>query len=124
MSDSLGDLQKIRQPTVDVLGVLLAADRPMYGGEIVRELDRPRLAGATVYAILAKLGRLGWIVSEREAAHGEVAYRTPREFHQLTDGGRAKARAVVSRWRAEHGDDALSDVDYQPPRPGSRYRAA
>jgi len=107
MSDSLGDLQKVRLPTVEVLRALLAAARPVYGFEIIRATD---LSTMTVYSILTKLRRLGWITSEREAVN-VVVHRTPREFHQLTAGGATKALAVVDQWRARHGDDGLSDVD-------------
>jgi PadR family transcriptional regulator PadR len=77
-----------------VLEALLEMDRP-YGQEVMDRTDRP---SGTIYPILARLERVGWVDSawEDPSAH-EQAGRPRRRFYRLTSDGADQARAALSR---------------------------
>jgi PadR family transcriptional regulator PadR len=75
-----------------VISVLLHVDRP-YGLEII---ERTGLASGTVYPLLARLEREGWVTSHWET--GDTDTRGPRKrFYEITADGAEQARAALAR---------------------------
>lgn len=62
------------------------ADGHTYGRQIIEVTG---LYPGTVYPILNRLERLGWVVSEVEDIDPSVVGRPPRRFYELTEQGRA-----------------------------------
>ncbi|MGI5293170.1 PadR family transcriptional regulator [Nonomuraea polychroma] len=91
-------LQRITQPTLDVLEVLLHAfndDTQVHGWAIMKDTKR---AGPTVYKVLDRLEDARWIVGEWE----ELAPDQPgprRRFYRLTGEGASAARDLLSERR-------------------------
>jgi len=83
--------------TVAVAKVLAAflddpsADR--YGLDLMRATDQP---SGTLYPILTRLQRAGWIAAEWEQLDPAVAGRPPRRYYRLTPDGTVAARAEVA----------------------------
>ncbi len=66
--------------------------RPFYGLQIAREAQ---LGGGTLYPLLNRLEKEGWLESAWEdIAVAVAAGRRPRRYYQLTDEGIEQARAV------------------------------
>jgi len=85
-------LQRIGKATVDVLEVLLGAEGPRWGLEIIKLTGRP---SGSVYPLLDRLERAGWVTS---AWDDDVERRGPRRrMYRLTAEGAAEARKVVAR---------------------------
>ncbi len=94
--------------TLDVLEVLLGPDEELYGLRIAKAIGRPT---GSVYPILARLERMGWVDSEWEPT--DAASRGPRRrFYRLSPVGLAAARAAV-KGRRKPTRSGLSQ-----PRPG------
>ena len=93
--DSIGlvePLQRIGKATVDVLEVLLGADSPRWGLEIIKLTGRP---SGSVYPLLDRLERAGWVTSSWD---DDVERRGPRRrMYRLTAEGALEARRVVAR---------------------------
>ncbi|WP_291042906.1 PadR family transcriptional regulator [Herbiconiux sp.] len=84
-------LQRVTAPTVDVLSILLESTGPVFGLEIMKRSGRP---SGTVYPILERLERQGWIASEWEE-HTDTQLRR-RRVYTFTPEGAAAARDVVA----------------------------
>lgn len=84
-------LQRVTAPTVDVLSILLGSAGPVFGLEIMKRSGRP---SGTVYPILERLERQGWIASEWEE-HTDTQLRR-RRVYTFTPEGAAAARDVVA----------------------------
>ncbi|SFR22575.1 Transcriptional regulator PadR-like family protein [Lentzea waywayandensis] len=85
-------LQRIGKATVDVLEVLLGADEPRWGLEIIKLTGRP---SGSVYPLLDRLERAGWVTSTWD---DDAERRGPRRrMYRLTAEGAAEARRVVAR---------------------------
>ncbi|MFC3500744.1 PadR family transcriptional regulator [Micromonospora krabiensis] len=85
-------LGRIGAATVDVLRVLLDSDEPRWGLEIIKVTGRP---SGSVYPLLDRLERHGWVTSAWEA---ETERRGPRRrMYRLTVDGAAEARRVCAR---------------------------
>ncbi|MEU8296967.1 PadR family transcriptional regulator [Micromonospora sp. NPDC048909] len=85
-------LGRIGGATVDVLRVLLDSDQPRWGLEIIKLTGRP---SGSVYPLLERLERHGWVTSTWEA---ETERRGPRRrMYQLTAEGAGEARRVCAR---------------------------
>jgi PadR family transcriptional regulator PadR len=84
-------LQRVTAPTVDVLSILLESTGPVFGLEIMKRSGRP---SGTVYPILERLERQGWIASEWEE-HTDTQLRR-RRVYTFTPEGAAAAREVVA----------------------------
>lgn len=84
-------LQRVTAPTVDVLSILLESAGPVFGLEIMKRSGRP---SGTVYPILERLERQGWIASEWEE-HTDTQLRR-RRVYTFTPEGAAAARGVVA----------------------------
>jgi DNA-binding PadR family transcriptional regulator len=91
-------LQRVTAQTVDVLTLLLESSEPQWGLQIVKTLGRP---SGTVYPILERLERQGWIRSNW-VEHSEVQERR-RRLYEFTPEGEAAARALTSQ-RAGQAD--------------------
>ncbi|GIF68658.1 PadR family transcriptional regulator [Asanoa ishikariensis] len=68
-----------------------SADR--YGLDLMRATDQP---SGTLYPILARLQRAGWVVAEWEELDPVAAGRPPRRYYRLTPSGLTEARAAVA----------------------------
>lgn len=82
-------LQRVTAPTVDVLTVMLGGDGPIWGLRIVKESGRP---SGTVYPILDRLERQGWIRSTWEELGSRES--PPRRLYEFTDEGETAARTL------------------------------
>src|SRR5687767_4419068 len=72
-----------------------AADR--YGLDLMRSTGQP---SGTLYPILQRLQRAGWVTAEWEAVDPVEAGRSPRRYYRLSaDGVEAARRAVADLTR-------------------------
>jgi PadR family transcriptional regulator, regulatory protein PadR len=90
-------LQRVTAPTLEVLQVLLDAGEPLWGLRIMDALGRP---SGTVYPILERLERQGWIRSEWAAGDAGPHGERQRRLYELTPEGAPAARELL-RARAE-----------------------
>ncbi|MFB2555648.1 PadR family transcriptional regulator [Herbiconiux liangxiaofengii] len=90
-------LQRVTAPTVDVLSAMLDGSGPIWGLRIVKESGRP---SGTVYPILDRLERQGWIESTWEELGGRES--PPRRLYEFTDEGREAARDLRSSFAERH----------------------
>jgi PadR family transcriptional regulator PadR len=98
--------------TAKVLRIFLDdPDAPRYGFEI---MQRTGLPSGTLYPILARLERAGWLTSRREETEATVEGRPARTFYTLSSEGLAKARHELA---------ALTDA-LRPPETQSWPRSA
>jgi PadR family transcriptional regulator, regulatory protein PadR len=88
-------LQRVTAPTCEVLQVLLDAGEPLWGLKIMSASGRP---SGTIYPILDRLERQGWVRSEWEADDARPGPR--RRLYELTAEG-APAAEELLRARAE-----------------------
>jgi len=80
--------------TQAILSVLLRDPRSAhYGLEMGKAAG---LASGTIYPILARLERAGWVESEIEDIDPKMAGRRARRYYRLTSEGAAAARAEIS----------------------------
>lgn len=87
-------LSRITPATVDVLDCLLESTEPTWGLSIIKRSTRP---AGSVYPILERLERSGWVSSEWE---DDVDRSGPRRrMYRLTPDGLVAARATVSARR-------------------------
>jgi PadR family transcriptional regulator PadR len=89
----------MRFGTVQLWLLLLLADKPMYGYEIIRELER-RFSGywqpktGTIYPALEKLEENDFITGQIEFMdHGP-----DRKHYALTDKGHKELRSAMAQW--------------------------
>ncbi|WP_291054534.1 PadR family transcriptional regulator [Herbiconiux sp.] len=84
-------LQRVTAPTLDVLAILLSAEAdPIFGLEIMKRSGRP---SGTIYPILERLERQGWITSTWEENTTTQLHR--RRVYTFTPEGAAAARALL-----------------------------
>jgi DNA-binding PadR family transcriptional regulator len=86
--------------TVIILNLLAELDRPMYGYEIIKELESRsegyfRFKEGLIYPRLHELERQGLLRSEW---HGEEGSRR-RKFYRITDKGRRRLEAELRSWQ-------------------------
>lgn len=108
---STGRMASIRLtlPTVEVIKVLLASppEAPAWGLKIC---ETANLGSGTVYPILERLAKQGWITSFQETAPHPG--RPARRYYELTAAGRIAAESALeerrkryaSRWRLAGGE--------------------
>lgn len=76
-----------------ILAALLEdVTKPHYGLEMAKASGLP---SGTIYPILARLEREGWVESEIENVDAKVAGRRPRRYYRLTGAGEQIARAEI-----------------------------
>jgi PadR family transcriptional regulator, regulatory protein PadR len=98
-----------------VLSVML--DEPLgrhYGLEISKRAGLPT---GSIYPILARLEKLGWLCSEFEQVDPSEAGRPPRRFYQLTAIGERSARQKIQEARRSLAP--LRTSDQGMPAPGT-----
>jgi PadR family transcriptional regulator PadR len=86
--------------TVIILNLLAEAKRPMYGYEIIQELESQsegyfRFKEGLIYPRLHEMERKGFLRSEWR---GEEGTRR-RKFYSITDGGRRRLAEELDGWR-------------------------
>lgn len=83
---------KMTRPVMAVLEVLLAATSgsPAWGFSICHDAD---LGSGTVYPILDRLAKYGWITSHEETEPHPG--RPARRYYELTSSGRAQAAEAL-----------------------------
>jgi len=84
---------RLTKPTLAVLDVLLAAtpDDPVWGFRICAEAD---LGSGTVYPILERLERIGWVIPSWEEP--PPLDRPRRRFYVLSGAGRQEIAAALA----------------------------
>ncbi|MGW6499350.1 PadR family transcriptional regulator [Nonomuraea angiospora] len=90
----MAGLERITQPTLDVLEVLVRAfdaDERIHGWAIMKATKRP---GPTVYKVLDRLEDANWITGEWEEL-GPDQPGPRRRFYRLTGEGAPAARALL-----------------------------
>jgi DNA-binding PadR family transcriptional regulator len=84
---------RITGPTLKVLGALLSAGVvELSGAQISRATELP---SGTLYPILFRLERAGWLTSRWEEEDPKTLGRPRRRFYQVTALGARNARAAV-----------------------------
>lgn len=105
---------RMTSPTLRVLKVLLS-DVPgaHYGLEMAQEASLPT---GTIYPILARLERAGWVTSEWEQLRSVdlTRGRHPRRYYRLSPKGAERAKTELERVQMELGSLRRPDV----PEPG------
>ncbi|WP_080038939.1 PadR family transcriptional regulator [[Actinomadura] parvosata] len=94
----MAGLERITQPTLDVLEVLVTAhdrNERVHGWAIMKTTKR---AGPTVYKVLDRLEDAHWVVGEWEEL-GPDQPGPRRRFYQLTGEGAPAARALLIKRR-------------------------
>jgi PadR family transcriptional regulator PadR len=88
---------------------------PHYGLELARAAG---LASGTIYPILARLERAGWVRSELEDIDPKVTGRRPRRYYMLTGEGEVVARPEISATheRPQPAPRRLESADAPAPR--------
>ncbi|MEU7863288.1 PadR family transcriptional regulator [Nonomuraea sp. NPDC049141] len=94
----MGGLERITQPTLDVLEALVRAhdaDEQIHGWAIMKATHR---AGPTVYKVLDRLEDAGWITGAWEELEPDAS-RPRRRFYRLTGEGVPAAWALLAERR-------------------------
>ncbi|GGH44656.1 PadR family transcriptional regulator [Microbacterium album] len=84
-------LSRLTPATIDVLKVLVAAEDPVWGLQIVKTTSRP---SGSVYPILDRLESLGWVSSAWEDETPRHGAR--RRYYQLHEEARELAVAAIT----------------------------
>jgi DNA-binding PadR family transcriptional regulator len=84
-------LQRVTAPTLDLLGLMLESSGPVFGFELMKRSGRP---SGTVYPILERLERQGWIVSQVEDSVTTQVHH--RRVYEFTPEGRAAAAELLA----------------------------
>jgi DNA-binding PadR family transcriptional regulator len=85
---------KVTMAVAKVLRVFLEdPDTPCYGLELMRETGLP---SGSLYPVLARLERAGWIRSEREEIDPVAEGRPARRYYALTPDGVVIARSELA----------------------------
>ena len=87
-------LQRVTVPTLEVLQALLDAGQPLWGLRIIESLGRP---SGTVYPILERLERQGWVRSEWAAGDAGPHGERQRRLYELTADGALAARRLLQQ---------------------------
>jgi len=90
----MDELQRVTGPTLDVLEQLLGAVGPRWGLMVIKETGRP---AGTIYPILDRLERLGWVSSEWDDASDRPGPR--RRLYELTGTAVPAAQRLVAERR-------------------------
>lgn len=86
-------LARVTPATVDILRILLGEPDPTWGLVIIKATNRPP---GTVYPVLERLERGGWVESEWEDATDRPGPR--RRLYRLTRDGAVAARETVTKF--------------------------
>ena len=100
-------LARLGRATIDVLTVLLGSDEPRWGLELIKLTGRP---SGTVYPLLDRLERAGWVSSQWEVDTQRSGPR--RRVYRMTPDGVVAARDALRR--ADQSADARRRWIAQP----------
>lgn len=84
-------LHRVTAPTLDVLEALLLDTEPLWGLLVIKRTGRP---SGTIYPILERLERQGWIVGSWDSNVDRSGPR--RRLYEFTPEGRAAAQEIQS----------------------------
>lgn len=100
-------VSQMRRGVLEYCVLSLLARERMYAFDLVRRLgdiDGMVTSEGTVYPLLSRLRRGGWVVTEWE----ESASGPPRRYYALTDTGRDALAGFAAEWRRfRHAVDQL-----------------
>lgn len=91
-------IRRVTVPTLDVLRALLAADGPTWGLLVIKATGRQ---AGTVYPILERLERQGWIRSSWDDDADRPGPR--RRLYEFTADGASAAVELLDARQAEEG---------------------
>ncbi|MFD1714422.1 PadR family transcriptional regulator [Amnibacterium flavum] len=92
----MSGVERVTEPTVLVLRVLMAETEPIWGLAVVKQTGKPT---GTVYPILTRLEQSGWLHAEWEAEGVRPGPR--RRLYRLTPEGQREAERVVAIYDAK-----------------------
>lgn len=96
-------VQEIRltKQTQDVLAVMIdRVNTRLSGADIARET---KLASGSLYPILSRLEKAGWLSSEWELEEPSTLGRPRRRLYRITAEGQRQARSIVQRFTPASG---------------------
>lgn len=88
----MDSLRRLTRPTEAVISLLVTKQFAVWGLALAKELG---LFTGTVYPILARLEKLGWVESSWEEDNSRPGPR--RKYYKLTDSGLMAARELSGR---------------------------
>lgn len=98
---------RLTKPTGRVLALLLKAHGGRsYGMELIESAD---VSAGTLYPMLTRLEKIGWLTSEWEDVDPAVVGRPARRYYSLTGLGRIEAAATLERKRTQ-GFEGLAEA--------------
>ncbi|MEU8660193.1 PadR family transcriptional regulator [Actinoplanes philippinensis] len=105
---------KLTGPVRLVMDVLISStveDEDIWG---LRICERTHLGPGTVYPILERLQRAGWVTSAKEP--GQPSGRPPRRYYQVTAAGRVEYGAALQaqRTRLSRWISATESIAHRP----------
>jgi PadR family transcriptional regulator, regulatory protein PadR len=87
-------MPKMSLQTQAILATLLEdITEPHYGLEMAKAAELP---SGTIYPVLARLEREGWVESEQEDVDASIVGRPPRRYYRLTGDGERVAKAEIA----------------------------
>jgi PadR family transcriptional regulator PadR len=89
--------EQMRRGGLELAILLAVAPGTRYGLEIIRHLQELTdlvVTEGTIYPILGRLTRDGWLEAEWQASAAH-----PRKYYRLTSPGRRRLRLMVDEWR-------------------------
>jgi len=87
----------LRRGTLEFCVLAMVEDEDRYGTEIVRRFDGERglaTSEGTIYPLLSRLRRSGWLDSE----WAESPTGPPRRYYRLTPAGRSALKYFRTEW--------------------------
>lgn len=103
-------LLRVTAPTLDVVAALLAAEGPAWGLQLIKVIGRP---SGTVYPILERLERQGWIDSSWDDDAERSGPR--RRLYEFTADGRQAAAEPHRRPTSSRRRSRPSRTAPEPP---------
>ena len=97
----VSDAPQLTAQTLKVLIALLESPRDELSGAEIRK--SAKLQSGTLYPILLRLERVGWLESRWEVEDPQSLGRPRRRYYRVTALGAQQARAAVQRIKAEVG---------------------
>lgn len=94
-------IQRVTAPTLDVLDALLSSDGPVWGLLVIKATGRQ---AGTVYPILERLERQGWIRSSWDDDADRSGPR--RRLYEFTADGVEAARSLVAERQTDAAEVA------------------
>jgi DNA-binding PadR family transcriptional regulator len=88
---------------------------PRYGLELMKATGMP---SGSLYPVLARLERAGWVRSKLEKIYPAAAGRPARRYYELTADGAAEARCELVALAEEFRQPSRAPLGYLRPRTG------